>query len=271
MEQGRILPTRDILGTTFIVDVQKDQLREQGNPDNTIGFNEMGYSKEGYRFHYDPILKNLPESFTAEYEVISIPNLTELDPMGMAMKYGKTEAEIAGKTDVEVMVDQKQLALRVEYGQLPVFEIVGHPFYVDLVMNSLRPKDDFAPTAGIRFEEIEDYFIESTNHYLIPYNPITHSLEELDPETIKAVPKGIVFVEIPLPQPLDPVAYARIHGFDRDQTLRETPLQMKMKAVEVPWYNTPLRRIIADNLKRDLIKQLTQSSNKPQRKRSRGI
>jgi hypothetical protein len=270
MEQERILPTHAIWGTTFIVDVQKDQLREQGNPDNTIGFNEMGYSKEGYRFHYDPILKNLPESFSAEYEVISIPNLTELDPVGMAMKYGKTETEIAGKTDVEAMVDQQQLALRDEHGQLPVFEIMGHPFYVDLVMGSLRPKDDFT-TTGIRFEEIEDYFIEPTNHYLIPYNPLTHSLEELDLENIKAVPKGIVFIEIPLPQPLDPVAYARIHGFESDQILRETPLQMKMKAVEVPWYNTPIQRIIASNLKRDLIKQFTQSPNKPQRKRGRGI
>ncbi len=195
--------------------------------------------------------------------------MTELDPVGMAQKYGLNEADITGKIDTDLMVDQKQLALR-EQGQLPVIEIAGHPFYVDLVMDMLRPKDDFAAT-GIRFSDIDDYFVESSNHYRIPYNPATHSFEELDYENIKAIPKGIIVVEIPLAQPLDPIAYGRLHGFDKYQMLRETPIQMQMKAREVSWDDTPIKQIIVRNLKRDLEKEQTPSPNKHKPKRSRGL
>ncbi|SDE88166.1 hypothetical protein SAMN05216464_110170 [Mucilaginibacter pineti] len=269
MEQERILPTHIISGTTFIIDVQNEQLRELGRPDNIISFNEMAYSRSGYRFDFNKELKNIPVSFVNGYETIHLPNMTELDPLGMAQKYGISEIEIIRKKDVDIMVDQQQLAQR-ERGQLPVIEIKGHLFYVDLVMDSLRPKDDFA-TAGIRFNDIDDYFLESSNHYRIPYNPATHSFEDLDYENIKAIPKGIIIVDIPWQQHLDPIAYARIHGFDKDQILRESPIQLHMKAHEASWDDTPIKQIIAKNLKRDLGSEQEQSPDKPQRKRGRGL
>ena len=48
--------------------------------------------------------------------------------------------------------------LRLNKGILPTIEIAGHPFYVDLRMNKLRPKDDFI-SKGIDFTEIKDYSI----------------------------------------------------------------------------------------------------------------
>ena len=268
-EAQRILPSYTIAGTEFTVDVFNEELRQTDQPGNVIGFDQMAYSKNGYRFDYNTELKNIPISFVGGYETVHVPNMTELDPVGMAAKYNMDITEIAGKTDIDIMVDQKQLALR-EGGQLPVIEIAGHPFYVDLAMDALRPKDDFT-TPGIRFSEIDDYFFEGSRHYRIPHNPKTHTLEELDFENIKAIPKGIILVEIPLPHELDPVAYARIHGLDRDQILREHPIQMNTKAIEIPWADTPLKQIIARNLKRELEKNQAAENNKPQRKRGRRL
>ena len=256
-----------IAETAFIVDVEKDELRQKDKPQNCISFSEMGYHKLYYEFHYDLGTKNIAVSVSNATQFTRVPNLTELDPIGMAIKYGNNEAEVIGKMDVELMVDQTQLALR-EGGQLPVIEIAGHPFYVDIRMDMLRPKDDFLAT-GIRFSAIDDYFIEEAKHYRVPYNPATHSFEELNLENIKAIPKGIIVIDVPLEQQLDPVAFARHYGFNREHILRNNPIQMNVKAREVSWDETPIKQIIARNLKKDLEKNQTQS--KPQRKRSRGI
>jgi hypothetical protein len=243
MEQQRILPTLSIEGTTFIVDVQKEELIQKDQPENSISFNEMLYSKKGYQFDYDKGLKNIPISFIKDPITVHVPNMTELDPSAMAEKYHLSEAEIIGKTDLDIIVDQEQLALR-ERGHLPVLEISGHPFYVDLAMDTLRPKDDFLAN-GIRFAEIDNYFMEEANVYRIPYHPATHAVEDLDIENIKAIPEGIVVVDIPLPSELDPVAFARINGFKQEQILREHPIQLQMKAREVSWEDTPIKEIIA--------------------------
>jgi hypothetical protein len=271
MEQERKLPIYTIEGTEFFVDVSKEELREKLNPENTIGFDEMAYSKYGYHFDYNKELKNIPVSFIDGYETVHLPNMTELDPVGMGQKYGMAVEKIAGKIDIDLMTDQKLLALR-EQGQLPVIEIDGYPFYVDLAMDALRPKDDFT-TGGIRFRDIDDYFIENVYQYRIPYNPATHSFEDLDYDNIKAIPKGIIVVEIPWQQRLDPIAYARIHGFEKEQMLRENPLQLQMKANTVSWDDTPIKQIIARNLKRELEENETKTKTdiKLQRKKGRGI
>ncbi len=269
MEQKRKLPIYNIAGTEFLVDVAKDELREKDNPDNKIAFDQMAYNNTHYHFRYDPVLKNIPQSFDALYEIIQVPNLTELDPAGLGQKYGKTEAEIVGKTDFDIMVDHEQLALRMK-GQLPVIDIAGHPFYVDIRIGMLRPKDDFS-TMGIQFRKIDEYYDEHKNHYRIPYDPKTHSIKELDYDHIKAIPKGIILVEIPSMATLDPFALATMHGINRNQVLRNIPLQMNQKAREIPWDETPIKQIIAKNLKKDLETQQSQSPAKSQRKRGRGL
>ncbi len=73
MEQERKLPTLSIEGTIFIVDVQKEEIRQQDNAENSIGFNEMSYSKDGYRFDYNKELKNIPGFFMGEYTTVHLP------------------------------------------------------------------------------------------------------------------------------------------------------------------------------------------------------
>ncbi len=166
------------------------------------------------------------------------------------------------------MVDQGQLALR-ESGQLPIIEIADHPFYVDIRVDALRPKDDFS-TMGIRFTAMEDYYLEDRKVYAIPYNPATHTLEQLDLDNIKAIPKGILLIEIPLEEKLDPIAFARHYGFSKEHILRDNPLQMHVKAKELSWNLTPIKKIIAQNLKKNLETGQIPPAKK-QRRRGRGL
>jgi len=265
----RLLPVIDIEGTPFFVDVKNETLRQVDNPHNTIRFSDMSYRRGGYAFDYDTESKNIPKQYIREYETIYIANMTQLDPEGMAERYGLTVADVQLKADVDIMVDQKQLALR-ERGQLPVIEISGHPFYVDLAMDSLRPKDVFT-TPGIRFSEIGDYYVDQFSSYRIPYNPRTHSVEDLDYDKIVAIPKGIIIVEIPLPQQLDPIAYARIHGFEKDQILMENGLKMHHRAKEIPWEDTHIKQLIIRNLKQGLKRDFLQDLEKPKRKRGKRL
>ncbi|SEN57742.1 hypothetical protein SAMN05192574_103576 [Mucilaginibacter gossypiicola] len=267
MEEQRKLPIYTIEGTEFMVDVNQGLLIEKGHEINTIAISDMLYSRSGYRLDYDPAIRNILESIKEDYAIICIPNLTELDPVGMAGKYGISEAEVAGKADVEVIINQQQLALR-EGGQLPVIEICGHPFYVDLNMDCVRPKDDFS-TTGIRFKDMDDYYVAELDCYRITYNPKTFKMEELDFQTIKEIPRHLVIVDIPLPSRLDPVAFARIHEFDKDSILVENGLQLHRIAKEISWEETPIKQIIAGNLKKEL--DIQKSEKQAARKKGRGI
>jgi hypothetical protein len=73
-------------------------------------------------------------------------------------------------TDFELMVDQEALTRRIKHGELPTVEIGGHIFYADARIDLLRPKDDFS-TMGIRFDDLEDWYVEDKNVYAFPYDP----------------------------------------------------------------------------------------------------
>lgn len=90
---GRQLPTVDILGTSFCVDVLREELWQKNNPANRISFNVFDQDGNGYTFLYDTESKTAPEdkSTIAElgsrYRWITLPALMELDAVGIALKY----------------------------------------------------------------------------------------------------------------------------------------------------------------------------------------
>ncbi len=53
------------------------------------------------------------------------------------------------------MIQEKLLQERMQ-GKLPIIDIAGHPFYVDIRMGMLRPKDDFR-TLGIPIKSFDDF------------------------------------------------------------------------------------------------------------------
>jgi hypothetical protein len=243
----RELPTINLEGTDFVVDVTKFELTEKANPSNIIVFEDMRDVGDGYTFQFSKQDKNLPAAFNAESVAVTIPEFVKMDPVGMANRYNVSD--ITGKTDFDLMVDQEAFNKRVNQGMLPILNIEGHPFYVDLRMDMLRPHDDFG-SRGIVFDEIQNYFSEEMNAYVIPYNPKTHEFQELDYDNITEFPKDLIAVQFPFQKELDPVGWNRTLGLDIKEDLKHINLKSHFEAQTVPWEKTGLEEVIKDNLKR---------------------
>jgi len=243
------LPTVDIEGTAFVVDVSKFELREKANEGNVISFKDMTDFGEGYSFEYNRKTKNIPDVFEKSDVLIEIPEFVGLDPVGMAQKYGLTVDEVKTKTDFELMVDQYAFDLRLNKGRLPTVDIAGHLFYVDIRMDMLRPKDDFLSN-GIVFDEIDHYFSEDRNAYLIPYDPKKHEFRELDYDKITDFPKDLIAVQFPFQKDLDPIGWNRHGGWDIKDDLKKIGVKSHFIAQTIPWQQTYLPEIIKENLKR---------------------
>lgn len=243
----RELPTVNVEGTDFIVDVNRLELREKVNPTNRIVFEDMRDVGDGYTFQYSRRDKNVPFTFNSECVSVKIPEFVKMDPIGMAGKYNIDD--VTGKTDFDLMVDQEAFDKRVKEGMLPTVDIAEHIFYVDLRMDMLRPHDDFL-SRGIVFDEIENYFSDEVNAYLIPYNPKTHEFQELNYESITDFPKDLIAVQFPFQKDLDPIGWNRENGRDLKEGLKYTGLQSHFEAKIVPWEETGIREVIKENLKR---------------------
>ncbi|GAA0886495.1 hypothetical protein GCM10009120_50940 [Sphingobacterium siyangense subsp. cladoniae] len=252
------LPEIEIDGTKYVFDIKQLALVEKDRPEERkLFFDEM----KDYGTHYEFVLnrnsKRL-DPYRTEYgidayitgkhsfAVITVPRMGEIDPEGMSRKYNCSLEEIHQNSDLDVMI-KEAYDKRVNKGMLPTIEIEGHTFYVDLRMDKLRPKDDFLSN-GIVFSQIEDYFNDTTEKYIIPYNPQKRELGEIDYETITKIPKDLVVVEIPSELAMDPIGWNRLHGFDLKDGLRETGLQMNFSAKKVKWEDIYVPQKIKENL-----------------------
>ncbi|WP_119790794.1 hypothetical protein [Flavobacterium anhuiense] len=251
----KIFPTLNIEGTEFIVDCLNEQLIEKADPANRINIKNMLYTGSGYDFHYDINTKNLAafESFTdltnnSHIKNISIPNLTVLDAEGMAKRYNQTLEYIKGKTDFELTITPgSPLDLRWNKKILPVLNIAGHPFFVDIAAGTLRPKDDFK-SKGISLEQIREYYDRFAQAYIIPYNPKTHEFQEIDHLKITELPKDIIVVKFVHLQELDRVGWNVKYGFGPAHCIREDKYKLHFKAHTLPWEKTNVPNSIKLNL-----------------------
>jgi hypothetical protein len=246
----RKLPVFNIKGTDFLVDIENQELREVSKPSNTIPFIEMRDERTHYEFNYDHVEKNLPSVLTDGFSRVKIPQMIELDPIGMTAKYNVKLEDLSGKCDFDFLVNQDLLNLRLS-GALPIIEIMEHPFYVDLRMAVLRPKDDFS-TKGIEFSNLGEHTEGDQLKYYLIYDPNSHTTKEIDYTSITAIPSDLFLIEIPNEKKLDPVGYSRISGWEMRSCLRENPIQANMKAKIIPWKETELPQIIKENLKKKL-------------------
>lgn len=237
MKKESELPIFNCGNFEWIVDVNKNEIREKANPNNVYSIFEMDDRGNGYSFdHYD--------KETGKTISVDLPPLVILDPERMATKYHV--ADIAGKSDFEVMVNQELLHRRITLGELPTVSIAGHTFYADARINLLRPKDDFS-TMGICFTDLDHCYIEENNSYGFPYNPKTHQFQELDSSNLVEYPKDLLFIEIPHERLLDPVGWNRRHGWPEVDSLKETGLNLDFTAKIIPWHKTGIDELIAQN------------------------
>ncbi len=154
--------------------------------------------------------------------------------------------------------------LRVNKGMLPIIDIAGHTFYVDIRMDMLRPKDDFL-SKGIVFSNIQNYYDEDKRTYTIPYNPTTHEFQEPDYKNIKELPKDLIAVEFPSERLLDRIGWNRKYGFELTHGLVHQGLKLQFEAKLIPWEKTFLVDLIKSNLKAEKNQQKTKEKQEPDR------
>ena len=264
----RELPVYEIEGTKFQVDVIAREMRECINPANIIGFHEMIDNGESYSFYYDPGDKNISIDKAYPSIYVTVPQMRHFDPVTMAMHYNYPKADLNLKTDYEIIVNDKLVAERLK-GKLPVIMLMDHPFFVDLRLDVLRPKDDFR-TLGVYFKDLEEV---NDHEYGFVYDPKNHALAEINFQTIVKIPEHLYWLQIPHERFLDPIGWALKYDFDLSSVVRQYPPQANLKATVIPWRETPLVDIIQKNLWQNFDKNhkntIKVSTNK--KKKGRGI
>lgn len=131
-------------------------------------------------------------------------------------------------------------------GRLPIIDIAGHPFFVDVRIDKLRPKDNFV-TLGLDLEN-GGYYDDKKNRYSFLYH--IPSMEEAKvSRDIIALPKDVVEIQFPHKYALDPVAMARENGVDPTFYLKRYPLVMYRVAKVIPANRTYMATVVHYNLK----------------------
>ncbi|MGY4538189.1 hypothetical protein ACVW0P_002609 [Mucilaginibacter sp. UYNi724] len=237
----------EIEGTSFEVDIDKQVLRQTNDQTNEISFvTDMTDQLKNYTFTYDLRRKNVYDKSTGFYESedwhqIKVPKLIELDPEGMAKKYGYTVEQLKGKTDFEIIIDQETLAQR-QNGILPQIDLAGEKFTIDLRLHELRNSQYFFPVISLKnFELTNDGW-----HYEAYYHPVMKQVVEVDPKLLE-FPEGVVKLKIPNEIGLDPVATARQYGMDERELLRRYPIQKDLTAEVIPLSETHIPALIRHN------------------------
>jgi hypothetical protein len=265
----RELPIHNIAGTDFEVDAMNLRLREKANPGNILYVSDMRDVGNGYEFDYSPREKNIPMLFTDDLSIrtVMIPDLVRLDPIGMAEKYKHPLDTISGKSDFDLMVDQQALSQRLA-GYLPTIDVYGHTFFVDIRMDMLRPKDDFL-SSGISFTEIQHYYNDVREAYVIPYNYQKREFQELD-HTMTTIPENLMIVSFPHESKLDPIGFNRNEGFNERNGLKEVNVKSHFEAKVLGWKESCFVEQIRENIREQKKQQQSCENNDFRHKRRRG-
>jgi hypothetical protein len=244
MNQLRQPPIFTIAGTGFLVDVDKQVLRQTDDPANEISFiDSMQDHHDHYLLIYDISLKNCPGDHIDPNDIRSVivPQLTSLDPEGMAEKYGLTISQLSGKTDFDVLNDQETLALRHQ-GVLPQITIDGENFIIDLNLHELRHAENFSPVISLSSFHVA----ADEQHYEAYFDRAFKQPVPLD-EKLTEFPQQVVQLKIPNAVRLDPVGFARRYGWEERMVLRRYPIQKALKAEIIPLSETNIPAMIQRN------------------------
>ncbi|MDB5143047.1 MAG: hypothetical protein JWQ66_1760 [Mucilaginibacter sp.] len=244
MKKLRPVPIFTIEGTSFLVDINKQVLRQTNDLENEISFiNQMQDHGTFYRLLYDPDEKRAAEDLSDQkrVKVIDIPQLTELDPEGMALKYNVPIEQLKGKSDFDVMIDQEAL-LRRQQGFLPQIDIAGEAFTIDLRLQELRNTQYFFPVISLKSLALTG----DGSGYEAFYHPVIKQVVEIDPG-LTEFPEGVIKIQIPNELGLDPVATARKYGIEERELLRRYPIQKALKAAVIPLSETNVPGLIQRN------------------------
>jgi hypothetical protein len=172
---------------------------------------------------------------------IRVPLMIELDPAGMAAKYGFTEAQLEGKTDYEVIVDQEALQQRLA-GVLPRIDIAGEQFTVDLRLQELRHAGNYHLMLSLKSFDLSPDGWKYEGYY----DTYLRQVVDIDPK-LTEFPDGVVKIQFPNEIVLDPVGVASQYGIEASALLRRYPIKSDLKADVIPLSETHIPALIQHN------------------------
>lgn len=222
----RKLPTYNLEGTSFIVDVDKEKLIEAANLKNVIDIGSLEDYGTHYEMRYDPKLKNritiLNDNYD-QYKLVKLPQMTVLDAEGMSLKFNIALDKVKGRMDVSFIVDHKMLGRRLA-GELPVIVLAGDRFVVHYKERLLRCEKG---RSVINVDELQDD--KYSNGYVCYYHK--GSGEAVYADLSNKPSPDVVPLKIPNLFALDPVAGSQHHYNSDVMLMGAYPLEMERIAL----------------------------------------
>lgn len=122
--------------------------------------------------------------------------------------------------------EQKAVIARRLVGHLPIINICGQPFFIDIRAQQLRSVADYGKYLPFSLMQPDPM----THGRKFLYDPTASELyHPLDNDS--DVPDKLVLIHLPFELQLDPIGVARMNGYDMDLALKMYPIQKELKAV----------------------------------------
>lgn len=215
----------------FIIDLEKDELRQYNRPANTIAFNTL--SRSGFLFS----LELNGSIFKIPQTLLQIPE--QLTPLMRTAINLRSRDENWG-----IYIGDEAVARRLS-GELPHIDISGTDFTIDWRLRELRETAE--PWKKININDLD--MTEDYESYGFFYDTVNHTVFDFD-ETVTEMPENVVIAEIPNEYGLDPVAVAREAELGDAGLLAQNPYLSKQSAVIKPITGIGLEAFIEENRQR---------------------
>jgi hypothetical protein len=263
------LPIYKIDGTKFLVDLRNNRLCKQGSPDQELFFTDMIYRDSGYlcKVERNRIGKyNENNEFGQIY--IEVPHKAILDPETMAILTNRQLREIKGKTDFELMVNQKDYHERRKR-VLPRVDIKGKVYRFDGETGLFSAEGYALPALDAqrfvlhKFEPTMSAYFDTKDNCLV----------DLDFSNLTQMPADVISITLPIPFVIDGYGVAKRHGFDIKDTLMRYPTQTFFIAKTIPLEETAAGELFrkAGRSRDDIKSSIKKSSQANPRQNNRGI
>lgn len=214
----------------FIIDTDKQELRQYNRPDNTIAMDALGYS----------LTKNF---FRAEINGsdFKIPVKLLLNPGGISAIL-RTSINLRSHDEKWGIYFGDEATARRLSGELPHIDIAGTDFTVDWRLREMRETAE--PWKHISFKDLD--MSEDGLNYVFFYDTGEHNVFDFN-ETVTEMPDNVIIAEIPNEYGLDPVALARECGLGEAGLLAHSPVTLKHSANLKPITGIGLEEFIEEN------------------------
>lgn len=177
-----------------------------------------------------------------------------------------TTNEKATVDQLKAMNGKVALQCRLD-GVLPMIDIAGHLFTVEIAKDRLRPRG-IVSSDGLNLKT-GGWRDDRTHQHCFYYDTNTKTEVKIDPDILR-VPKNVVLIKVPDAHELDPVAMAQKAKIDPELYVKMYPLKMFRTAEVISLQDTVMMDVARKNRENQYYEK-KQIKNKRGPKSKKGI